>query len=174
MNSETKTCPVCAEEIKRAAKLCPRCRQWQTRFGIRHPATLSLLLVLCLCVLAIGFVAFLLRISNPKPRYEDFHGLVKVTESRMTPLQTDKDRLLVIVGLVTNQTSFSWKEVQFDCRYFDTNGTLIDAKTGFGTGAIYGHGESAFRVDLKVARPFSDYASHTIAVKAARNAAAWP
>ena len=39
---------------------------------------------------------------------------------------------------------------------------------------LFGHGESAFRVDLKTPRPVSDYASHQISVKAARNAAAWP
>ena len=173
-HSESKTCPVCAEEIKRAAKVCPHCRQWQTRFGIRHPATLTLMMVLCVCVLAVGFVVLLLRITDPKPSYNDFQGRLIVTESRTTPWQTERGDLLVIVGLMTNQTPFAWKEVQFDCRYFDTNGALIDATTGFGRGAIYGHGESAFRVDLKVSRPLSDYAFHKISVKAARNAAAWP
>jgi predicted nucleic acid-binding Zn ribbon protein len=36
--ANTRTCPFCAESIKREAKVCPRCRQWLTLRSIRNPA----------------------------------------------------------------------------------------------------------------------------------------
>jgi len=174
MNNASKTCPVCQESIQAGAKICPRCRQWQTRWGFRHPATLLALFLLCFGAIAVSLMVFLNRIGRPEPNYAAFNGQIQVSQSRMSAERTDKENWVMVFGLVTNQTAFAWKELEFDCRFYDVTGALTDAKTIRSSFTMFGHGESAFRVDLKTPRPVSDYASHQISVKAARNAAAWP
>jgi len=101
-------------------------------------------------------------------------GSIAVIESRLFAQRGEKENWIVVYGVVTNRTSFAWKELEFDCRYFDASGTMIDAKTIYTRFTLVGFGETGFRVELKTPRPLADYAAHKVEVKSARNASAWP
>jgi len=174
MNEETKTCPACAEQIKRAAKICPRCRQWQRIWSIRSPVIWCSALVAGIVAIGVCLFIFFERIINPGPDFSSFRGQIVVTGSKVRLQQTERDRSAVVVGFVTNQSAFAWKDMEFECRFFDTKGELIDARTHIARMTILGHDETAFRTEIKLIRPLDEYVSHQVVVRSARNAKAFP
>src|SRR5437867_3959478 len=58
--------------------------------------------------------------------FAEYRDEIKVVSSSMQVSQTDKGRYVSVVGLLTNRSEFTWKEVQLEARYFDKDGKLID------------------------------------------------
>jgi hypothetical protein len=156
-------CPFCDETIKATAKVCPRCRQPLSLRSIRHPVTAFLVLtlptLLFIILLVVSMVSGLDRIFNPKPSYTGYLGSLQVTESRMNWVYSSNGLHGYVVGIVTNQSQIAWKGIEFDCRFFNTNGILVDAAGGTSPYTIEPHDESAFRVTIYPTRPTNDYAS---------------
>jgi hypothetical protein len=80
-------------------------------------------------VLTIGTSLFLKRISNPQPEFTEHRKGIVVAESKLVSERGENENWVIVFGVVTNQTQFGWKGLEFDCRFFDTNGTMVDAKT---------------------------------------------
>ena len=171
---EKRTCPFCAEVIKAEAKLCPRCRQWLTLKSFRHPLVMVLThLVPTLGVWVVFMMAmfsFLDRLQNPKPYYSEFPDSLKIIESRMNWAQTEKGPCIYITGVLTNTSPVAWNGTEFDCRFFDSQGVMLDADTGHGYVTILPHDDSAFRVSLIPTAPTNGYVSFRISVGNARSA----
>jgi hypothetical protein len=171
---EKRTCPFCAEIIKAEAKLCPRCHQWLTLKSFRHPLVMMLVHVLPMAVLWVGFMviifSFLNRLQNPKPYYSEFPDSLKIIESRMNWAQTDNGLRIYVTGVLTNTSPVAWKDAEFDCRFFDAKGMMVDAAIGSGHLDVCPYDESAFRVAVIPTAQTNDYASFKISVGNARNA----
>jgi hypothetical protein len=170
---EKRTCPFCAEIIKREAKLCPHCRQWLSLRSFRHP--LVSLLVHGIPILVIGVTiamaifSFLDHIQNPKPFYSEFPDSLKIMESRMNWAQTTDGLRIFVTGVLTNTSPVNWRSVEFDCRFFDAQGAMVDAGTGSSHFTICSNDESAFRVSISPTAPTNSYASFKVSVGNARN-----
>lgn len=171
---EIRACPFCAEIIKAQAKLCPRCHQWLTLKSFRHPLVMTLTHVVPFLVLWIGTsvvtFSFLDRLQNPKPYYSEFPDSLKILESRMSWVQASDGLRIYITGVLTNTSSVPWKEAEFDCRFFDPHGVMLDAGTGHSYATIPPHDDSAFRVSLAPTAPTNGYVSFTASVANARSA----
>ena len=171
---EKRTCPFCAEFIKAEAMLCPRCHQWLTLKSFRHPLIMMLTHVVPMVILWIGFMVVIFslldRLQNPKPYYSEFPDSLKVLESHMNWAQTRDGLRIYITGVLTNTSPVTWREVEFDCRFFDSHGVMLDADTGHSYGAMQPHDETAFRVSLIPTAPTNGYVSFRISVSNARNA----
>jgi hypothetical protein len=85
--ARTRTCPYCAETIKHAAKVCPRCRQWLTLRSMRSPAVylwvVGLPHLVTYALLLMALLTYGSRWQHPKPEYTDFVDSLRVVESRM-------------------------------------------------------------------------------------------
>jgi hypothetical protein len=171
MNDEiTRLCPYCKEEIKVAAKICPRCRQWLSVFSLRNPAVLTTVVYLSLLVWTVGFQIFLQRLVNPGIDFSPYRDGITIIESRMNVEDAGGKSSVHVVAVITNQTDIAWKQVQFDVRFFNKMGVLIDAR-GYSAGdTILPHGEIAFRINTKPIHALSDYESYKIFVRSARDA----
>ena len=171
---EKRTCPFCAEVIKVEAKLCPHCRQWLTLKSFRHP----LVMVLTHLVPTLGvWVVFMMamfsimdRFQNPKPYYSEFPGSLKIIESRMNWAQTEKGLCIYITGVLTNTSPVTWRGSEFDCRFFDSRGVMLDADNGHGYVTIQPHNDAAFRISVIPIAPTNNYASFQVSVGNAINA----
>jgi hypothetical protein len=119
---------------------------------------------------AIGVVHKLNKILNPGPHYGELLGSLSVTESHMNRVKVTNDQHIYLYGLITNQSEVAWKDVEFECRFFDKRGALIDAGTGESPWVVQPHDETAFRVRIYPSRPIGDYDSYKISVTWAKTA----
>ena len=156
------------------AKLCPHCRQWLTLKSFRHP----LVMVFTHFVPALGiWVVFMVAmfsildsIQNPKPYYSEFPSALKIIESRMNWAQTEKGLRIYITGVLTNTSPVAWRGTEFDCRFFDSDGVIVDADTGHGYVTISPYDDAAFRVAIIPIVPTNEYTSFKISVGNATSA----
>jgi hypothetical protein len=179
MNSpENRTCPFCAEIIKTEAKLCPHCRQWLTLKSFRHPLIVFLFFIIPMAAILLGFITFLIsavdELQNPKPNYSEFPASLKLLESHMNWTGTSNGLRIYVTGVLTNTSPIPWRDGEFDCRFFDANGLMIDADTGYGRIDVCPHGESAFRVSIIPTARTNDYVSFKVLVGNARSAKGLP
>lgn len=84
--------------------------------------------------------------------------------------QTGNGPRIYVAGVLTNTSPAAWRDGEFDCRFFNAKGVMIDADTGHGHIDVCPYGESAFRVAIVPTAPTNDYASFTISVGNARSA----
>jgi predicted nucleic acid-binding Zn ribbon protein len=170
--ANTRTCPFCAESIKREAKVCPRCRQWLTLRSIRNPAitvwVYGLPHLVIYALLGMLILTALNRFQNPKPDYTAFVNSLRVMESRMNWAETSNGLRLYITGILTNQSGFAWRDIELECRFFDARGQLVDAAHPHAGVTIQPHDDTAFRAVVTPSHATNDYASFRISVSTAR------
>lgn len=86
--------------------------------------------------------------------------------------------MVSVIGVVTNQSEFGWKDVGLEAQLFDRSGKLIDAiqatDGGYGGIVILPHREAAFKIQTRAARNEADYANCKVTVCTAKDIMAWP
>jgi hypothetical protein len=172
-NQEKKTCRYCAETVPTAAKLCPRCRQWLSFRSFRNPVVGLCMTMLPLIasgvILIYGLTNLFERISSPPPYYSDFQSSLRVVESQMNWADTVDGRRIYITGVVTNQSPMAWRSLEFDTRFFNASGQMIDVANGRASFTILPGNESAFRVSVMPLVSSNEYNSFKISVSNARS-----
>jgi hypothetical protein len=68
----------------------------------------------------------------------------------------------------------AWRGIEFDCRFFDPPGNLIDAGNGQCSFTAEPFDETAVRIAVQPMAPTNDYAGFQLLVNSARNAAGRP
>jgi len=174
MNAETqRDCPFCAETIQAAARVCPRCRQWLSFRSFRHPVVASCVVVVPMIVffvvIGLAITRYFERVFNPPPYYTAHLGSLRVLDSRLNWVEKDKETNIYIIGILTNESSIAWRALEFECRFYDSKGVMVDASSTGSYLTIQPNDESAFRVRVAPSRPAADYDSYKLSVSTARN-----
>jgi hypothetical protein len=113
------------------------------------------------------------RLGNPKPYYTDFPRALRVVESRLNWAQTKDGLRIYLTGILTNQSPVAWRGIEFDCRFFDAKGVMIDAANARASLLIHPNDDGAFRAVVQPVCPTNDYSSYKLSITTARNARAW-
>ncbi|MGD0536804.1 MAG: FxLYD domain-containing protein [Verrucomicrobiota bacterium] len=100
-------------------------------------------------------------------------GSLQVLQSRLNWVETKDGLRIFLTGTVTNQSSEAWHDVEFDCRFLDANGVMVDAANARSRFTALPHDDAAFRVVIAPARATNDYASFKVGVGSARVAKGW-
>jgi hypothetical protein len=180
-NESTKVCPFCAETIKAAAKVCPHCRYWQKKWSLQNPQTIQSIAAVCWVILiaagAIGLGIFLEHLIGTKRDFAPYKNQIMVVSSERSFRVVYSNLTVSVVGVVTNQSDFSWKQVALEAQLFGTDGKLIDVIQADGDYrgiVVLPHTEAGFKIEGKAIKKESEYASHQVFVRTAKDIRAWP
>jgi hypothetical protein len=174
---QTKVCPLCAEKINPAAKVCPHCRHWQKNWSLQNPQVMAgIWVVLCLIVL-VCLGAFVEKIFGDKRDFAEYKDQIEVVNSHFSQRKWGSNFMVTVVGTVTNRSDCSWQHVGLEAQFFDSEGKLIDVvvQTGdYGGFAILRNSDQAFKIEGRAAKPETNYAGHKVRVRWAKDSDAWP
>jgi len=180
---QTKVCPLCAETIKTAAKVCPHCRHWQPRkWSFNNPAFLQSLASLVMAAAIFGAIAglgyFLEHLIGPKRDFSPYQNQILVVSSEMSFRISGSNLTVSVVGVVTNQSDFAWKNVGLEARLFGKDGNLIDviqaSDSSYSGVVVLPHAEAGFKIQSRATKNESEYATHKVLVGTAKDFNAWP
>jgi hypothetical protein len=170
----TRTCRFCAETISAAAKVCPRCRQWQTWRSLRNPVvSVFVMLAAFLIYFSVreaALVKSLTRLLDPPPYYTEFSNALQVLDSRMHWVRTKDGPSIYVTGILTNHSAVTWGGIEFECRFFNAAGKLVDAANAHGYVWVRPNDDAAFRAAVLPAVTTNEYRSFAISVSTARSA----
>ncbi len=171
-NFDRKQCPQCSEQIRLTAKKCPFCMAPQIKKRwFQNPQFIGFLpLVL---FLAYTFFTFPRVLDRAEYRFTDYMQKVTVTSSemRIETIGETQTRTATIIGTVRNDSEITWEAPQYEARFYDKTGKLIDTSTERTLHvALAPHKEQAFRIQTSASRPSTDYATLKVQVRNAEDA----
>jgi len=181
-NEQTKVCPLCAETIKAAAKVCPHCRHWQTKplltnFQVMQSIA-SIMLGVGIVAAIIGLGYFLEHLIGPKRDFAAYQSRIAVVSSEVSFRMSGSNLTVSVVGVLTNQSEFAWKSVGLEARLFDKDGKLIDviqaSDSSYSGVVVLPHAEAGFKIQSKATKNELEYATHKVFVGTAKDFKAWP
>jgi hypothetical protein len=147
---QIKTCPLCAETIKAAAKVCPFCRSPQSRSALRWQEFAILLAPLFL----IGTVAVFFAWLFPEEARSEGRSFAR-HRAELGVVRVGLDRAKVrpefwISGFVTNTGTHPWRVHELEVRFIDGQSNLFDVRHASVSGPfiVEPGKEHAFRVGL--------------------------
>jgi hypothetical protein len=126
--SEIRTCPLCAETIKAAAKVCPFCRAHQSRFVLwREQLQGSVLALVVVAVL--GSVCYWVFPDDVPSGGRDFaHHREDLRVLRTSLERAKRNPESWLSGYVTNSGSHPWRVRELEVRLLDAQGNLLDVR----------------------------------------------
>lgn len=170
---QAKQCPVCAESIPGAAKVCPRCRTWLTWWSFYNPTSsafvMAAMILSLVGLLSLRLVGWFGGIFNPPPYYAETAGGLRVLDSHFSLVETKDGQRIYVLGVLTNESAVPWKEVELQCRFLDESGRMIDAAHPVARLTILPGCDSAFRAVVTSARQTKNYQKVEVTVSTARN-----
>ena len=170
---QTKVCPLCAETIKAAAKVCPHCHFWQKKWSLQNPRTMQSVSAVFMAVLIFGGMAglgcFFEYLFGPKREFAQYQSQISVTDSATSFHIANSNLMVSVVGVITNQSDFAWKQVGVEAQFFDGNSNLIDVIEAkgeyFSDLAILPHSEASFKIESHATHKEQDYKSTKVFVR---------
>jgi hypothetical protein len=114
---------------------------------------------------------------GPKHGFAEYRNQIGVLASSFSHRTSAGSNLFVtVIGTLTNHSRIGWKNVNVEAKFFDKSGKLIDviaADADYGGVTLLPHGEAGFKVEGKAAKQESDYSTHKVQVRWARDVDFW-
>ncbi len=169
----TKVCPLCAETIKAAAKVCPYCRRSQR--GIFFLSRYDLFAVFS-CLAIIAAFSFGWHLWGTRRQFSPAQHKITVLSTQFG-VERNGDRTNVVMsGMLTNASAYTWKLTGFEIRFFDASGKTVDAAhagSEYLELTVLPHAERSFRLDLPFREIVPAHASFSVTVAEAKPPGFW-
>ena len=169
---QTKVCPLCAETIKAAAKVCPHCRHWQKKWSLQNPQTIQSIGAVLTATLIFGGIAgvgcFFDYLFGPKRDFVQYQSLVTVVSSETSFRMVSSNLTVSVVGVLTNESDFAWRKIGVEAQFEDGGSKLIDtleAEGDYRDLEILPHSEASFKIEGHAIHPEQDYRSTKVFVR---------
>src|SRR5262245_26601965 len=178
MESPTKICQQCKEEIKASAKKCRYCHSIQGGIGatLSNPSYAPLVgIALAIPLMLVAYYFLISRFDRDGKAFEKYRSLVVVQDSKIHYAKEGDNNFVSIIGVIKNKSDKKWKELRIELQYFNQAGALIDTQSDTNYSLVLlPNNEHAFRVREPAVKPEAEYASHKIFIRDARDADSWP
>ena len=170
-SAETKICPHCAETIRAAAKVCPRCRTRLERERWSAFRWLGATLPLAAFLAAVLLASWWLRdVGGAARLFEDYRDRLVVSDTTMHYSRFACSNVVSTIGYLRNESSCPWQDVQLEVQYFDAGNRLVDTKTQtLKYQELPAGATEAFRIRAVAAADEADYVSHKVFVRTAKD-----
>ncbi len=172
-NEQIKICPLCAESIKAAAKVCPHCRKLQGRFFCISQSDLHAILAVALFILS-TFLAFYFFGSSRQ--YSPARHKILVLNKQFGIETTSDHTNVVVSGVLTNASDYTWKLTGFEIRFLDAAGKIIDtdhAGSEYMDLTVLPHDECSFHLNLPFREKVPAFAASKVTVTEAKEPGFW-
>ncbi len=169
--AESKTCPLCCETVRPAARKCPHCQHYLNKWVLiaNHPLIAVSPMIL---VFAIGGY-FLARVLDRGERFDSHRSQVHITHSELQLGELRAGPTVAVVGTIQNESNVAWKTITLEVQFFDKSHKLIDTKQSKQWSDdlfLPAKGNCAFKVSQPREFNPTDYASYDIRVVEAHDA----
>jgi len=167
-NEPTKICPLCAETIKAAAKVCPHCRKVQKRwlFVTRYD-----LLALATAAVFIVTICLLPKLFFGSRSFSSSRNKIVVLNSKLSlsVQEMGGSTNVVAMGILTNSSDYSWRMGEFELRFLNATGNVIDAATGRDSDGftVLPHSDHSFRLVFYSQSSIPEHAGYAVSVRSA-------
>lgn len=168
----SKICKMCYKEIDSRAKKCPYCQHWQYKISmvVFHPA-FGVFIVLIPFLLVYIFVGLMFKGMFDKGEdFTPYRNQITINESELKFGETSCGPTVVAMGIMTNNSSLSWEDVQLEVRFYDKENELIDTdqknKYSF---VVPANDISTFKVSIPREFPEEQYASCKVRILSAKD-----
>jgi len=125
----------------------------------------------------IVLLVFLKRIGGSR-EFASYRDQFVVLESSVSQRVTSNASWVVITGVFTNQTGYTWKNIGLEGQLFDGAGKLIEvipAEPEYSGRHVAGaHATAAFKIESRSSHDLKDVASHKVMVRWAKDGNSWP
>lgn len=149
-DQSVKVCPLCAESIKAAAKVCPFCCAPQTRLALWRPY-LGLVLSVLVMLASVGLVCFCLFPGLFHPEGRSFAPYRSQLAVARTSLERDPGKPeFWLTGYITNAGNYPWRVCGLEVRFIERDDKLVDVRQPEVSEkfVVQPHQEQAFRIGL--------------------------
>ena len=129
VNEQTKVCPLCAETIKAAAKVCPFCRTRQSRFTLLKGEFAGIILVLTVFIVIPFSLDWLFGDESDDQSSIAFvihRNDLSVKDIAWKTAGRNHDYLLT--GYITNGGNYSWRIHELEIRVEDAQNNMVDVR----------------------------------------------
>ena len=149
-DQNVKVCPLCAEPIKAAAKVCPFCCGAQTRLAYWLPY-LGLGFSVLILLAFVGLACFWLFPDAFRSEGRSFAPYRAQLVVGRTSLERDQRKPeFWLSGYITNTGNYPWRVRELEVRFIEGEGKLVDVRQPEISEkfVVQPHQEQAFRVGL--------------------------
>lgn len=150
------------------ARKCPHCNQWLGKAMVLIYASAIIIPLVFLAFFAIWPFSALRAGSDPA----ELVSHIAVVGSSFRFSTAGESTYVTTVGTVRNDSEdIAVDDIYIEVQYFNSESALIDAKGAEQYGLVLLPGsEAAFRVQVRASSPESEYASHQVFIRSAKEA----
>jgi hypothetical protein len=155
-------------EIPGQARKCPYCHQFQDRRStiLYHPALHIVAALVPMLVMSVIFA----NIFDTGEKYEHYRGQIAVADCHIVFGDTKSGSTVAVIGMITNRSQVSWKEVQFHVDFLDAGGKRVDVGEREDYSFRLPAGENtAFKVSFRREFPETNYVKALVHVVGAKD-----
>jgi hypothetical protein len=156
-------------EIPIKAKKCPYCQRGQNVFSMIFWYPILSIIGFFIPFIIIGCI--FANMFNKGKDFTPYRNQITINSSELRFGEKQSGETVAVVGTMSNSSPIPWKEIQFEVRFYDSNGKIIDAMQQKGySDEIPANGSSAFKVSMLREFPKEQYTKYDVVIISARDA----
>ncbi len=168
----SKTCKMCYKEMDSRAKKCPYCQHWQSKFSmiVWHPAFAVFLIMIPYLVVFIFAGVMFESMFDQGEDFAPYRNQITINKTELKFGETSCGPTLVVMGEIKNISNLSWKDVQLEIRFYNSDKKLVDndqkKKYCF---VVPANDISTFKVSIPREFPEDQYSSCEVRILSAKD-----